>query len=275
MRTRRFLVAGVLTLVCLVSAAPAAAAQPATAPPAEPVVASSCSAIVDGRPGQPVALDPRSVVEPIVAVLTPLDPLGVLVGPFRGVWSVLGPIPLGVVPEGQAEIPASRVADAVTARLSEIPLLGPVLGTLVPVVRDTLGTLCGLLVRGDQPGAPPAGTMPVAPGAPGFAGDGPSASERFAWRRAAARAVGGRGAVFGERPAGQAGPGAAFRSNAAAVAGPALDTGAQRDQSTRPASKDTPSSPWERYFIPILLAILLLTIVGARLVHRWALGARH
>lgn len=268
MRIRHFLAAGVLTIVGFVAAAPAGAAEPAPA--------SSCWAVVDGRPGEQVALDPQAVVEPIVAVLTPLDPLGVLVGPFRAVWSALGPIPVGVVPAGQAEIPASQVADAVTARLSQIPLLGPVLGALLPAVTGTLNTLCGLLVRGDQPSAPPQeGTPPAVPGTPGYPG-GPSASERFAWQRAAAAAARSRGAVFGERLPGLPGPGTAFGSNTAGVPGPALDADAQDGQpAVRAHPAPTAGSPqWQQLYIPILLAILLLTIVGARLVHRWALGTR-
>lgn len=275
MRARRVLATGVLTIVCFVSAPPADAA--------EPIVASSCSAAVTGDPGQQVMLDPASVAEPIVGVLAGLDPLGLLTGPFRSAWNSAGPIPLGTVPQGQTEIPGSQVADAVVERLGQIPAVGPVLQPLVPAVRGLVSSLCGLLVRGERPPAPPSSKpSPVAPGNPASS-PSPSTSERSAWRPVGAdeSSAPGRGAVFGERLPGLFGSGAAVSLNTAGVPGAAVDPGAQPPQSAslvNPAVQtgEAHALPADQRQLsqPILLAVLLLTVVSAQLVRRWALGAR-
>ncbi|WP_020667773.1 hypothetical protein [Amycolatopsis nigrescens] len=285
MRIRRCFSFGVLMLVCFTGTAVGAV-------PADPVLASSCATVMEGVAGQAVVLDPRAVGEPITEVLKGLDPLGILVAPFRQVWNGLPPVPLGTVPVGELMIDGTHVAEAVVQRLREIPLLAPVLELLVPPVRSVLGAACGILARAaDQPDVPDpeAPAPPLGPSAPG---DSPGLSDRpgrprWNWDTTGASydpIAGGKGGGtrFGTRlgqpfPAGAAigfrAPGAApgqgvpgpdapspLVANARRPAGTAVALPAERKQLSQPVA---------------LLAVLLLTVVSAQLVRTWVLRAQH
>jgi hypothetical protein len=228
------------------------------------------------------------VADPIVGVLAGLDPLGLLAGPFREAWQALPPIPIGAVPAGQAVIPGFQIADAVTERLGELPVLSLVLEPLTPAVQQMLATACGVLARGLQPNTP-APESPQAPGqapgqTPGDAGAGgpgsgaaqeipyrPSASERFyqallTGRPATSSAVPGSqlGSLggFGDRTTGAPQFG---------IAGPAAQTEPERSAGraqAMPATRDEVPAA-------VLAAVLLLAVVGALLVRRWVLRTRH
>ncbi|MCI2415847.1 hypothetical protein MOQ72_00285 [Saccharopolyspora sp. K220] len=157
MRTRRYLAVGAATLACF-SAEPASAAA-AT----DPVTAASCTAVLDGVAGQGVLLDPRAVADPIAGALGLLDPLDGLREPFRQAWNAAPPIPVGAVPVGEAVLSGTQIADAAIARLREIPVVAPVLDPLIPAAHSALSTVCGMVVRGDQPGAPSGGEPPASP----------------------------------------------------------------------------------------------------------------
>ncbi|NKQ57449.1 hypothetical protein HFP15_31750 [Amycolatopsis sp. K13G38] len=275
MRSRRLLAAGTLTFFCVLSAPPVA-----TAADSGPVIAGSCSATVTGKPGQQVMLDPASVEQPITGVLAGLDPLGVLTGSFGAAWRAAGPIPVGTVGTGDSEIGGSQVAGAVTGRLNEIPVVGPVLKPLVPGVTDLLGSLCGLLVRAEKPVAPPAGspTAPPPSSAPADPTTSPSGSGRIADGGDASE---GQGAVFGERLSDLLASGAAFSLNTAGVPGTGLDGAARAPQQSslvNPAVQtgDARALPnaQRQLSAPILLAVVLLAVVSAQLVRRWALGTK-
>lgn len=169
---RRLLTAGAMTLTCL-SCTPAFAAEPTPLPPLPPL--PSCQSTVDGQPGQQVTLAPTAVADPVAKALSGVDPLGLLAAPFRATWGAMPPIPLGAVPAGQGAITGDQIADAVTARLGQIPLLGPVLPSLTPAVRGVVAPLCGIVTRGALPvvAPPPAAANPPAsrPGGPGGPGD--------------------------------------------------------------------------------------------------------
>jgi hypothetical protein len=263
---RPFLAAGAVVLAGL-AAAPQAAAT-------ETVEAPSCSAAVDGAPGQEVVLDPVSVIEPITGALAGLDPLGVLTGPFRPAWQNSGPIHLGALSAGQTEIPGSRIAAAVLTRLGEIPVVGPVLEQLAPAVTGALGSRCGILVRVTTPagsGRAAAPVPPEEPGAPVPGGVAPAPG--------AAEPDGpGRGAVLGERIPGLSLSGAALNLGTVSVPQPgspvvagepafAGATHAAGSASALPDKRDTLPQP-------VLLAVLALTIVSAQLVRRLALRPR-
>ncbi|HWD02081.1 MAG TPA: hypothetical protein VG674_06470 [Amycolatopsis sp.] len=266
MLTTPFLTAAALTL-----------ASPSPAPVAaeSPVTVADCSATVTGVPGEQLALAPSSVSESVVSALSDQDPLGVLTGTFRSLWAGSAPIPLGTVSAGQTEIPGTRIADAVATRLDELPLLAPVLTPLESTVRTSLTSLCGILVRGQVPGAPPADSpaTPVNPAPSGAAGGSPDAGT-IAGRQWPVAAVPGPttggGALFGTLIPGQL-PGTGFPPGAAQpqaggqapvalearrTAGSAAPLAAPRD--------DGPS--W-----PVLAGILLLAAVSAQLVRTWGL----
>jgi len=156
------------------------------------VVAPNCTAAIGGTPGQGVALDPRSLTEPLTSALAGVDPLGLVTGTFREVWQGLPAIPVGTVPVGEALIPGAQIADAVTAELGKLPVLALVLEPLTPAVREALTSLCGIVARGVLPGAPqqpeaPPAPRPEAPNAPGQEApggtapgdDGLAATERY------------------------------------------------------------------------------------------------
>lgn len=271
MLPRRVLITSSLTITCLAGATPASAA--------DSVVAPNCTAVVDGAPGQLVALDPLSLTDPIAGLLAGVDPLGLLAGPFREAWQGGAPIPVGVVPAGEATIPGTAIADAVTARLGELPVLGLVIQTLTPAVRGTLDTTCGILARGALPGTPPAGSPPPgqAPGPPGQPPPGqaapgdtsqqvpyrPSASERYyqglssgMYRAPASAAQLGSLAEFGQRT-----PGAAPVPQAVPDPAPTRSAG---DAEAMPATRDKVPAA-------VLLAVFLLAVVGALLVRRLVL----
>ena len=248
MRTTPFLTAGVLALAFL-SPAPAAAAG-------APVTAAGCSATETGVPGEQEVLAPASETAPVVSALAGLDPLGVLTGTFRTVWAGAAPIPVGTVPEDQAEIPGTRIADAVVTRLGELPVLAPVLAPLVATVRTSLGSLCGILVRGRVPGEPPSesAAAPAPPAAPGGAPGG----------------VPGGGAVFGTPIPGQL-PGAGFPAGAevpqaGGQAPVVLDARRSAGSAEALAAPRGDALSW-----PVLAGILLLAAVSAQLVRRWGL----
>lgn len=274
MLPRRALIASSLTITCLVGATPASAE--------ESIVAPNCTAVVDGTPGQAVTLDPLSLTDPIAGLLARVDPLGLLTGPFRAAWQGGAPIPVGVVPAGEATIAGAAIADAVTARLGELPVLGLVIQTLTPAVRESLTTACGILARarGALPGAPPPSESPPpvqppgggagqAPGQPGGAAGAPavpyrpSASERYyqglssgAYRSPGYGAGLGSLAEFGQRT-----PGAAPVPQAVSDPGPARSAG---DAETMPATRGTVPAV-------VLLAVFLLAAVGALLARRLVL----
>ncbi|MTD56353.1 hypothetical protein [Amycolatopsis pithecellobii] len=115
---------------------------------AETEVVTSCVATVPA--GQPVALAPEAVVQPVIDLLTPLDPLGLLVPAFRSAWAQEPPISL---PAGDSG--GSAIADAVLARLTRLPLLAPVLGTMAGPLRNQLSESCGITTEAPVRSGPP------------------------------------------------------------------------------------------------------------------------
>jgi hypothetical protein len=266
------LTVGTLTLT-LLAGTPAFAAE-------SPVTAPGCSSTVAGVPGQQVSLAPASVAEPVVTALSGLDPLGALTGAFRAVWATTAPIPVGTVPAGQAEIPGGRIADAVLARLGEIPVLAPVLTPLVSSVRTSLASLCGILVRGQVPGTP-GGTAPTTPPGPGQpagpgapAGSGTPVAGRQWTVAAVPGPVSGGGAVFGTPIPGQL-PGAdlpAPGGSGIPQAGREAPVVVEAQRSLGSAEALPPEQQRDDLSWPVLAAILLLAAVSAQLVRRWVLG---
>jgi hypothetical protein len=286
MLPRRALIAGSLTITFLTGVLPASAE--------ESIIAPNCTAVVEGAPGQLVTLNPLSLTAPIADLLAGVDPLGLLSGPFREAWRSGPPIPVGVVPAtGEATIAGTAIADAVTARLGGLPVLGLVIRALTPAVRESLATTCGILARarGALPGvlpppseAPPPGQTPGGNGQTPGGGAGqtpgggslpggiagspagpyrPSASERYyqglssGMYRPSGYGTGlGSLAEFGRRS-----PGAASVPQAAADQGPAESAGDAEAMPATGAIGDT---------VPpvVFLAVFLLAAVGAALARR-------
>ncbi|HEX3786267.1 MAG TPA: hypothetical protein VHW44_00270 [Pseudonocardiaceae bacterium] len=136
-----------------------------TADAAEPVIIGSCATTVQGAPGTAVELSPSAVVAPITNLINAVPLLGPpLAAPFKSSFDALPPIPIGALPTGSGTITGGQIANAVVAQLNKLPLLGPILGTLVGGVQSTLTGLCGVTVTGVN-----AVTAPVQDGTAGIA----------------------------------------------------------------------------------------------------------
>lgn len=280
MRVRRLLTVGALTLTCL-AVTPVAQATTVAAP--------SCSATVEGMPGQRVVLDPAAVTEPVVHALAPLDPLGVLTSGFRSAWADTAPIVVGTIPDGTSEIGGNQVADAVVARLGQLPVLAPVLQTLASGVRGALASVCTLVLHGvgavppvvPAPGTPAPGSPAPAPGQPGGTVKPPVGDDRAPLPVPVGGAGSpslGSGAVFGSRLPDLMPGGALFP-----LLGPGVPGSPGTGGADRPAVVSAPESVGSAETLPtrqdvlspaVLTALLLLSVVSAQLVRRWVLGPR-
>ncbi|QQQ76410.1 hypothetical protein IOD16_36270 [Saccharothrix sp. 6-C] len=155
MRTRLTRLVSAAAVVFAVGTAGAAAGS-GSAAAAEPLVVGSCATTVQGVPGTPVALSPVAVLDPIVQLIRAVPLLGPpLAEPFRQVFSVLPPIPIGAIPTGSGVITGGEIANKVNAELVKLPLLGPIVVTLANGVRTELTKLCGVTVQGVNTAAAP------------------------------------------------------------------------------------------------------------------------
>ncbi|HEY3752283.1 MAG TPA: hypothetical protein VGL80_24125 [Pseudonocardiaceae bacterium] len=158
---------------------------------AAPVVIGSCATSVKGDPGTPVELSPSAVLSPVVDIVQTLDPLNLLTPGFRSAFAALPPIPIGALPTGTGTITGGQIANAVTAQLNKIPLLGPILTTLTGKVRSTLASMCQVTVTGVN-----AVTAPVQNGTSAIA----SASQKAAQKAGIVPQSGGTPAGGGSTP---------------------------------------------------------------------------
>lgn len=270
MSPRRVLTAGALTLLVM-SAAPAVAAEP-------PITAGSCSATIDGRPGQQLSLSPAAVSAPIARALAQRDPVGALTSAFPGEWAATAPIPLGTVPAGQLQLSGTTIADAVTQRLAQLPLLGPVLQTLGPAVHQTLSAVCGILVRAVPPNAAPPATpapgSPARPGAPAAPGGADSAGHN-GLPSPPQNGPAGNAVVFGSPLPDEA----MFPLTVDGIPGAGLTVAAPQPRAVAATAQTAGSAtalPANRDALPTpaLTALLLASLVSALLVRKWVFGGR-
>jgi hypothetical protein len=136
-----------------------------TATAAEPIVIGDCSVNVQGTPGQPVSIAPGAVLGIVTDAVRAVPILGPpLAATAKQAFAALPPIPIGALPTGTGYITGGTIANAVVAELNKIPLLGPVLGSVVTTVQAQLTQLCGVTVTGVNAAAAPVqdGTAAVA-----------------------------------------------------------------------------------------------------------------
>lgn len=127
-----------------------------TAQAAEPIVVGSCAASVQGAPGQPVSLAPGAVLGIVTDAVRAVPILGPpIAGAVGQTFAALPPIPIGAIPNGTSYITGGTIANAVNAQLQKIPLLGPVLSTVLGTVQTQLTALCGVTVTGANAAAAP------------------------------------------------------------------------------------------------------------------------
>ncbi|HEX3784419.1 MAG TPA: hypothetical protein VHX38_32570 [Pseudonocardiaceae bacterium] len=133
-----------------------------------PIVIGSCATSIQGAPGTPVELSPAAVVQPLVTIVNAVPLLGPgLAAPFQSAFEALPPIPLGALPDGTGYITGGQVANAVVAAIKQIPLLGPILGTVITSAQSVLTSGCGVTVQGVN-----AAVAPVQDGAGALANAG-------------------------------------------------------------------------------------------------------
>jgi hypothetical protein len=142
-RWTRFVAASTLT-VAVAATGLFAAATPAAA--ATPIIVGSCATTIQGAPGTPVELSPGAVAQPLVNIVNAVS-LGLLGAPFQSAFDALPAIPIGAIPTGTGYITGGQIANAVVAAIKPIPLLGPILGTVVSDVQSTLASGCGVTVQ--------------------------------------------------------------------------------------------------------------------------------
>ena len=143
-RWTRFVAASTLT-VAVAATGLFAAASPAAA--ATPIIVGSCATTIQGAPGTPVELSPGAVVQPLVNIVNAVS-LGLLGAPFQSAFNALPAIPIGAIPTGTGFITGGQIANSVVAAIKPIPLLGPILSTVVADVQSSLATGCGVTVQG-------------------------------------------------------------------------------------------------------------------------------
>ena len=113
------------------------------------IVVGNCATSIQGAPGQPVALSTAAVTGTITDLISAVPLLGPpLATPFQQAFNALPPIPLGSIPSGQGNISGASISDAVVTQLNNIPLLGPIIGTLAGTVRQTLAAGCNIALSG-------------------------------------------------------------------------------------------------------------------------------
>ncbi len=145
MRARWTRIVAASTLTVAVAGTGLFAASPAEA--ATPIIIGSCATTIQGTPGTPVELSPGAVVQPLVNIVNAVS-LGLLGSAFQSAFDALPAIPIGAIPTGTGFITGGQVANAVVAAIKPIPLLGPILGTVVADVQSALTTGCGVTVQG-------------------------------------------------------------------------------------------------------------------------------
>lgn len=283
-------------LAALVAFGAAALGAPAAAAPV-PFVAVDCAQSVHAFRGQPVHLS-RIAVSRFVADAVRAD-LGGLRAATVGLVFPLGPaIPVGTVPDGTGEITGEAIADAVAEAVAPMGEIAPAAESVTASVRELVADACGMRVRalnptergdterpdpaepgpGPQPGAPNPGggsdpsttpnTQPV-----GGADPAPDEVElydpdRFA--RAAPR-------DYGRVPVAETGRFAPSPESRYGVPGYSprfglLGQDAAIDPLVYPAgeARALPTGTG-RVALPVLLAVLALSLVTGALVRTWVL----
>jgi hypothetical protein len=141
--------------VVFAGAATSMLAGSANAAAAPPIIIGSCATSVQGAPGQPVSLSPSAVLSPVVDAVRAVDLLGLLWPTVQKTFAGLPPIPIGALPTGTGYITGGTIANAVIAQLRNIPVLGPVLGTVALTVQNSLTSMCKVTVTGLNQAAAP------------------------------------------------------------------------------------------------------------------------
>jgi hypothetical protein len=248
---------------------------PAQANADEVRVLDSCVATV--RDGETLALDPDAVAQPIIDLLSPLDPLGVLVPGFREAWRAQPPI---LLPGGSAVITGDAIADAVVERLRSLPVLAPVIDSLSGPLRVTLARTCAITVVPNPPagqppssGSAPPPTAPAQPAQPGAPAGGARFPDRGTMTVLPEYPLGAGYGGYGVPGQGGVPPdGVGFNYNNVGVPQAGADTLAMALARSPGTAEALPVENHPGSFTrPAVLATLVLTLVSTQLVRTWVL----
>lgn len=159
----RRLICSALAVLAAGSAA-ALGSTPASAAPI-PFVAVDCTQSVIAFKGQPVTLARIAVSGLVSQAVRETPGLGTLRGTAAGVAFSLGPsIPVGEIPDGTGEIPGSVIADAVTTLVRPMGELVPHTDAAVARLHQLISEKCGMTTRALNPSKTKPGTTPGGPG---------------------------------------------------------------------------------------------------------------
>lgn len=140
-----------------------------------PFFAVDCAQKVRAFRDQPVELSRLAVSGLVTRAVRETPGLGPARATAAGVAFQLGPaLPVGVVPDGSAEIAGADIAEVVAAVVRPMPEVAPAAEEATARVRALVAESCGMDVRALDATGEPGPTPPPggpAPGAPGGGGD--------------------------------------------------------------------------------------------------------
>ncbi|CRK60657.1 hypothetical protein [Alloactinosynnema sp. L-07] len=272
-------------LVLLAAGATAALGGGTAAAAPLPFLAVDCQQNVLALKGQPVLLARLSVVGLVAQAVNETPGLGALRATAVTLTFPLGgPLPVGEVPDGTGEIPAAALADVVANAVKPMGELAPHTDAAVARVRALVTEKCGMTLRAldatkpkpgtpaPKPGQTPGGGSATTPNAQPVGGyttpDQLRLYDAATFAAAAPR-------DYGTVPFAKAGlfvpsPNARYGS----VPGFAPEFGLLTDnQEIRGAgaAKALPAAPAATVGMPILIAVLVLSVVTGALVRTWVL----
>ncbi|HVK21010.1 MAG TPA: hypothetical protein VM677_06590 [Actinokineospora sp.] len=245
-----------------------------------PFLAVDCHQSVLAFKGQPVHLARLAVVGLVAQAVNETPGLGTLRAAAVTLTFPLGSaLPVGEVPDGTGEIPAATIADAVATAVKPMGELVPHTDAAVARVRELVTEKCGMTLRAidaskPKPGTPKPGQNPGGPTTPNTQPvGGYTAPDQLRLYDAATFAAAPRD--YGSVPFAKVGlyipsPNARYGS----VPGFAPEFGLLTDnQQIRDAgaARALPAGPADTIGVPILVAVLALSVVTGALVRTWVL----
>ncbi len=278
----RRLISSALALLAAGAAVSLGPAQAGAAP--IPFVAVDCSQTVIAFKGQPVTLARIAVAGLVSQAVRETEGLGMLRGTAVGIAFPLGAsIPVGEVPDGAGEIPGSVIADAVATVVRPMGELVLHTDAAVARVHQLITEKCGMAVRalnpsktapGNKPGGP-AGNPATTPNAQPVGGytvpDQLRLYDGAALAGAAKRDYGSipfaKAGLFVPSPSARYGSIPGYSPEFGLLSGD-TDTAGFR---TAGDAQALPAGAGNTVGLPILLAVLALSVVTGALVRTWVL----
>ncbi|MGQ0839539.1 hypothetical protein [Actinokineospora sp.] len=252
-----------------------------------PYLAVDCGQDVRALRGQPVVLARIAVVGLVTKAVRETPGLGLLRATALGVAFPLGlPIPVGEVPDGTVEVTGTQIADAVAAAVRPLPEIAPAADAVAARVHELVAADCGMTLRAINPSKPGTGKPAPAPN-PGAGGNpaispnaqpvgGYTSPDQLALYDGAALAGTRAPRDYGSIPFARAGlfvpsPDARYGS----VPGYAPEFGILgadgADVRAAGGAQALPANGSAQVALPIMLAVLALSVVTGALVRTWVL----